>query len=49
VQVGLSDRVSIGAGTPLAVPQTDFRGQVPGDFCLPDSADPVLVSSQRAL
>jgi hypothetical protein len=25
VQVGLSDRVSIGAGTPLAVPQTDFR------------------------
>ena len=25
VQVGLSDRVSIGAGTPLALPQTDFR------------------------
>jgi hypothetical protein len=25
LQVGLSDRVSIGAGTPLALPQTDFR------------------------
>ena len=54
VQVGLSDRVSIGVGTPVALPTSDIH---PGDAiwitpaggaCLLAADCPVLVSGQRA-